>query len=209
MNSNKVKFIQSDTQNFRYDPDGISIGKTIYNNLEITFICCRKNGVPIGPEYAWYSNGNKFYTHYWSKNHQGKLLSSNTWNIDGTKMKIYGTNQCPICYDSLSNNKYIFFPCNHNLCLSCYQKLDNSQCVFRCKNKLDSYLLVHNSDKPFTILARNLLNASISLIQDHKGQFGIIQNYVLLKNCFSIPKNIPFLNFKPIINNLDLEIITT
>lgn len=113
--------------------NGKSVGIMYSNELKdvITVIECRKNGVPIGPQWAWYINGNRYYYNLWSYDGSGQILKWRTWNRDGIENSSDSNSICILCKNKIETDQMCRLKCWHRFhyeCLSNHVQDSSANC---------------------------------------------------------------------------------
>ena len=100
-----------------YDPNGNCMGYCrLPDGLEMRFISTFKNGLPVGPEYAWRLDGMRFYWKLWNKD--SKMIKYRQWDEDGVEI-LFKEKCCGICDKKLDDNsdEFALDSENYNLTL--------------------------------------------------------------------------------------------
>lgn len=166
MNSCKAKVVVNPDGSWAMvDSDGINIGSQFSNTLNevVTFINCRKDGVPVGRDYGWYANGNKYFVNTWASDGSGKLLKWQTWSRHGEKLDGCSENVCSLCDGALKTapSATIFNNCAHKFHFSCMQDwLQMHDTCPNCDEMLENTITMDDRFSLCRVVAKNIFDKS-------------------------------------------------
>lgn len=124
MNSQFAKIVYQDGGQWMSDKDGVSIGSQFSTKFKeiITFINCRKNGVPIGSDYGWYADGTRCWYNFWETDGSGKLLKWRTWSRNGFERCSEDALTCSVCHEVTDCKTTVMLSCVHQFHYDCIQQ---------------------------------------------------------------------------------------
>ena len=160
------KFVRNGCGIALSNPNGLNMGVTYSSELKqyITFICCRKEGIPVGPEWAWRLDGSRFYYNLWSSDKLGKLLAYKVWNRD----EKINSEQCSICMNKMNVQTSSLLSCGHSFhydCLAESSSLRIIQCCPVCSESIKTAISVQNKRWLCSVEAKDIIN-DIILVKD-------------------------------------------
>ncbi len=142
---------------------GIDFSKDI--NQYVSFVGCRKNGVPVGPEWAWRLDGRRFYYNRWSHDGSGKVLNFRVWDEHGNESGKSITSDCSICTEATVRDD-VLLHCSHTFHYKCISKwLDRSNECPVCRSGVCFSVAAQNKRFLCFVKAKDILNGLI-LVED-------------------------------------------
>lgn len=186
------------------NPDGLNMGIQFDKGLNeyISFIGCRRNGIPVGPERAWHLDGTRYYYNLWSRDGRGVLLDWKVWQKDGSSNCAAHQSICAICSKKIQRQDSAVLNCLDEFHYDCICEWMNrskktSECP-TCDTEICCATTPQNQRWLCRAIARNFAQ-NLVLVQD------IFGNKAWLK--FQLQTNLPNFHSAPNVEITDAKLL--